>query len=135
MSLNLFDLPDIDYRYEAKRWVPFKPANTGRRPILFTVTSSDDYYDLNKTKLEIKIRLNTTGTGHISATEGSVSDANKSKYSYCAKHFGHTLFNEVNVNFNGVLMTEQSNAYHLHGNSGELQSGRENHTRWSRLGE
>ena len=37
MSLNLFDIPDIDYRYEAKRWIPFKPANTGTRPILFTV--------------------------------------------------------------------------------------------------
>ena len=85
MSLNLFDVPDIDYRYEAKRWVPFKPVNTGRRPILFTVTSSDNYYDLSKTKLEIKTRLETTGTSHISATEGSVSDANKSKYIYCAK--------------------------------------------------
>lgn len=106
MSLNLFDVLDIDYRYEAKRWVPFKPANTGRWLILFTVTSSNDYYDLNKTKLEIRIRLNTKGTGHISATEGTVSDANKSKYIYCAKNFAHTLFNQVNVKFNGVLMTE-----------------------------
>ena len=63
MSLNLFDVPDIDYGYEAKRWIPFKPANTGTRPILFTVPSGDDYYDLNETKLEIKVRMNTTGTG------------------------------------------------------------------------
>lgn len=61
MSLNLFDIPDIDYRYEAKRWIPFKPANTGARPILFTVPSGDDYYDLNDTKLEIKVRLNFQG--------------------------------------------------------------------------
>ena len=53
MSLNLFDVPDIDYSYEAKRWIPFKPANTGTRPILFTVPSGDDYYDLNETKLEM----------------------------------------------------------------------------------
>ena len=65
MSLNLFDVPDIDYRYEAKRWIPFKPANTGRRPILFTVPSSEDYYDLNETKLEVKVRMNTTGTGGL----------------------------------------------------------------------
>ena len=94
MSLNLFNVPSVDYRYDAKRWVPFKPANTGRRPILFTVPASHDYYDLNKTKLEIKIRLNTAGTGGISATEGSVSDASKSKYVYCVNNFGHTLFNK-----------------------------------------
>ena len=48
MSLNLFDIPNIDYRYEAKRWIPFKQANTGTRPILFTVPAGDDYYDLNE---------------------------------------------------------------------------------------
>ena len=31
---------------------------------------------------------------------------------YCANNFGYTLFNQMHVNFNGVLMTEQSNAYH-----------------------
>ena len=57
MSLNLFDVPGTDYRYEAKRWIPFKPANTRTLPILFTVPSGDDYYDLNETKLELKVRM------------------------------------------------------------------------------
>ncbi|CAH3046076.1 unnamed protein product, partial [Porites lobata] len=91
MSLNLFDVPDVDYRYEAKRYVPFKPANTGKRPILFTVPSSEDYYDLNA---------------------WAASTANLTKYVYCVNNFGHTLFNQMNVHFNGVLMSEQSNAYH-----------------------
>ena len=112
MSLNLFDIPDIDYSYEAKRWIPFKPANTGTRPILFTVPAGDDYYDLNETKLEIKVRLNTAGTQGISSAEGAPSDANNTKFVYCVNNFGHSLFNQVNVSFNGVLMTEQSNAYH-----------------------
>ena len=77
MSLNLFDIPNIDYRYEAKRWIPFKPANTGTRPILFTVPAGGD---LNETKLEIKVRLNTAGTGGISSGEGAPSDANNTKY-------------------------------------------------------
>ena len=112
MSLNLFDLPDIDYSYEAKRWIPFKPANTGRQPILFTVPASDDYYDLNETKLEIKVRLKTAGTGGVSDAEGTASDGNNSKYIYCVNNFGHSLFNQMNLSFNGVMMTEQSNAYH-----------------------
>ncbi|XP_073231762.1 uncharacterized protein F54H12.2-like [Porites lutea] len=112
MSLNLFDVPDVDYRYEAKRWIPFKPANTGRRPILFTVPSSEDYYDLNETKLEVKVRMNTKGTGGLDDDETTASDGNDTKYVYCVNNFGHTLFNQMNVSFNGVLMTEQSNAYH-----------------------
>ena len=79
----------MDYRNEAKRWIPFKPANTGRRPIVFTFPASDNYYDLNETKLEIKVRLNTAGTGGISSAEGTVSDANNTKYVYCVNNFGH----------------------------------------------
>ena len=112
MSLNLFDVPGVDYRYEAKRWIPFKPANTGRRPILFTLPSSDDYYDLNETKLEVKVRMNTTGTNGLSANETGASDANNIKYVYCVNNFGHSLFNQMSVSFNGVLTTEQSNTYH-----------------------
>lgn len=112
MSVNPFDVPDIDYRYEAKRWVPFKPANTGRRPILFIVPASDDYYDLNETKVEIKIRLNTASTGGISSAEGAASDANNTNYVYCANNFERSLFKQMNVNFSGVQMTEQSNTYH-----------------------
>ena len=29
MSLNLFDVPDVDYRYEASQHVALKPALTG----------------------------------------------------------------------------------------------------------
>ena len=97
MSLNLFDVPDIDYRYEAKRWIPFKPANTGTRPILFTVPSSDDYYDLNKTKLEVKVHMNTTGTNGLSANETGASNGNNTKYVYCVNNFGHSLFNQMTV--------------------------------------
>ena len=112
MSLNLFDVPNVDYSYEAKRWVPFQPANTGRQPILFTVPASDDYYDLNDAKLEVKVRLNTAGTAGVVATEGAPSDANNTKYVYCVNNFGHSLWSQMNVSLNGVLMTGQNNAYH-----------------------
>lgn len=63
MSLDLFHVPEVDYRYEGRRYVLFQPANTGRRPILFTVPSSGDYYDMNESFLEVKVRLRTAGTG------------------------------------------------------------------------
>ena len=105
MSLNLFDVPGIDYRYEAKRWIPFKLANTGTCPIPFTVPSSDDYYDVNETKLKVKVRMNTAGTNGLSANETGASDGNNTKYVYCVNNFGHSLFNQMNVSFNGVMKT------------------------------
>ena len=91
---------------------PSKPANTGKRPILFTVPASDDNYDLNESFLEVKVRLNKAGTEVVSDSEGAAWTANVTKYVYCVNNFGHTLFNKMNVHFKGVLMSEQSNAYH-----------------------
>ena len=54
--------------------------------------------------------MNTTGNNGLFADETGPSDA--TKYVYCVNNFGHSLFNQMNVSFNGVLMTEQSNAYH-----------------------
>ena len=56
--------------------------------------------------------MNTTGTGGLVDDETDASDDIDTKYVYCVNNFGHTLFNQMNVTFNGVLMTEQSNAYH-----------------------
>ena len=60
----------------------------------------------------MKVRMNTTGKGCPVDDETAASDGNDTKYVYCVNNFGHTLFNQMNVSFNGVLMTEQSNAYH-----------------------
>lgn len=100
MLLNLFDIPGIDYRFGAKRWIPFKPANTGRHPILFTAPSSDDY-DLNETKLEVKVRMNTADANGLLADETGALDGNNTKYVYCVNNFGHTLFNQINVSSMG----------------------------------
>ena len=56
--------------------------------------------------------MNTTGTGGLFDDQTDASDGNGTKYVYCVNNFEHTLFNQMNVTFNGVLMTEQNNAYH-----------------------
>ena len=48
MSLNLFDVPDVDYRSEASRNVALQPALTWTRPITFSILASDDYYNINE---------------------------------------------------------------------------------------
>ena len=106
MSLNLFDLPDVDYRYEALRDVAFQPALTGTRPITFSIPATDDYYDLNELHFQVKVRLTDPAGGYRGLKANLAdSDANNNRNTYCVNNFGQIIFLSV-------LMTEQSNTYH-----------------------
>ena len=113
MSLNLFDVPEVDYRYEASRDVVFQPALTGIQPITFSIPASDDYCDLNELRFQIKGRL-TDPVAEYQGLKANLtnSDANNTRNTYCVNNFGHSIFRDMTLSMNGVLMTEQSNTYH-----------------------
>ena len=109
MSLNLFNVPDVDYRYQASREVAFQPTLTGTQPITFSIPASDDYSVLNELRFQVKVRL----THPVAGYEGLAnSDANNTRNTYCVNNFAHTIFRDMTMSMNGVLMTEQSNTYH-----------------------
>ena len=113
MSLNLFKVPDVDYRYEASREVEFQPALTGIQPITFSIPGSDDYYDPNSLRFKVKVRLTDPATGYAGLKANlAASDGNNTRNTYCVNNFGHSLFRDITMSMNGVLMTEQSNTYH-----------------------
>ncbi|CAH3021199.1 unnamed protein product, partial [Porites evermanni] len=113
MSLQLFDVPDVDYRYEASREVEFQPALTGIQPITFSIPGSDDYYDTDSLRFKVKVRLTDPAAGYTGLDAGLlISDGNESRHVYCVNNFGHTIFRDITLSMNGVLMTEQSNTYH-----------------------
>ena len=113
MSLNLFDVPEVDYRYEASRDLVFQPALTGIQPITFSIPASDDYYDLDELRFHVKVRLTDPADGYQELKANlAISDANNTRNTYCVNNFGHSLFRDMTLSMNGVLMTEQSNTYH-----------------------
>ena len=113
MSLNLFDVPEVDYRYEASRDMVFQPALTGIQPITFSIPASDDYYDLNELRFQVKVRLTDPAAGYQGLKANLAnSDANNTRNTYCVNNFGHSIFRDMTLSMNGVLMTEQSNTYH-----------------------
>ena len=113
MSLELFEVPDVDYRYEASRDVEFQPALTGIQPITFSIPGSDDYYDLNSLRFKVKVRLTDPAAGYTGLHAGLlISNANETRHVYCVNNFGHTIFRDITMSMNGVLVTEQSNTYH-----------------------
>ena len=112
MSLQLFDMPDVDYRYEASREVEFQPALTGIQPITFFIPGSDDYYDPNSLRFKVKVRLTDPAAGYAGLKANLAnSDANNTRNTYCVNNFGHTIFRDITLSMNGVLMTKQSNTY------------------------
>ena len=113
MSLNLFDVPEVDYRYEASRDVVFQPALTGIQPITFSIPASDDYYDLNEPRFQVKVRLTDPATGYQGLKANlAISDAKNTRNTYCVNNFALSIFRDMTLSMNGVLMTEQSNTYH-----------------------
>ena len=104
----------MDYRYEASREVEFQPALTGIQPITFSIPGSDDYYDPNSLRFRVKVRLTDPAAGYagLSAYLTAASDANNTKSTYCVNNFGHSIFRDITLSMNGVLMTEQNNTYH-----------------------
>ena len=110
MSLNLLDVPEVDYRYEASRDVVFQPALTGIQPIMFSIPPSDDYYDLNELRFQVKVRLTDPVTWYQGLKASlPISDENNTRNTYCVNNFAHSIFRDMTLSMNGVLMTEQSN--------------------------
>ena len=114
MSLDLFDVPDVGYRYEASRDGAFQPVLTGTRPITFSIPTSDDYYDLKELCFQVKVPRTDPASGYQGLKEANLADfdANNTGNTYCVNNFGHTIFQDINMSMNGVLMTEQGNTYH-----------------------
>ena len=113
MSLNLFDVHGVDYRYEASRDVVLQPALASIQPITFSIPASDDYYDLNELRFQVKVCLTDPADGYQGLKANlAKSDANNTRNTYCVNNFGHSIFRDMTLSMNGVLMTEQSNTYH-----------------------
>ena len=113
-GLNFFNVPPTDFRFEARRYVHYRPVYQGIKPITFHVPASDDYIDIKEAKLLIKVRLKNATSGHTgikTQTTREVSDATTTNNTVIVNNFGHT-FKQCNVKFNGILMTEQTNLYH-----------------------
>ena len=113
-SLDVFTLPPVDYRYEAHRFVRYNPTLTGIDPITFAIAQTDDWVDLADSRLEITVRLNHPHTGYegLKMEDGTASTATVTRNTLVSNNFAHTLFKQMDLSLNGVLVTPQGNNYH-----------------------
>ena len=108
MSLNLFDVPEVDYQYKASRDVVFQPALTGIQLITFSIPASDDYYDLNELRVQVKVRLTDPATGYEGLKDNlAISDGNNTRNTYCVNNFAHSIFRDMTLSMNVRLQKER----------------------------
>ena len=115
VGLNFFRVPPVDFRFEARRYVHYRPVYQGIEPITFHVPATDDYMDIKEAKLIIKVRLKHASSSHTGLkmpTSRAISDANDTRNCVIVNNFAHTIIKQFNVKFNGILLTEQTNLYH-----------------------
>jgi len=110
-SLDIFSVPSTDYNLQGYRMVPYHKLSSSITPMKFSVQQLDDYTDLNRSYFVIDLRLSTAGNNGIVADANAASDANNTKFTYAVSNLAHTLFKQINVRFNGTLMTEHTDTY------------------------
>jgi len=110
-SLNIFSVPETDYDLQGYRMVPYHKLSSSITPMKFSIPALDDYTDLNRSFFIIDLRLYSSATNGIIADANSASDANNTKFTYAVNNLGHSIFKQINLRFNGALMTEQTDTY------------------------
>ena len=91
--------------------VPYHKLSSSITPMKFSVQSLDDYTDLNHSYFVIDLRLYSSAANGIVADANSASEANNTKFVYAVNNLAHTIFKQINLRFNGTLMTEQTDSY------------------------
>ena len=110
-SLSIFSVPSTDYDLQGYKMVPYHKLSASITPMKFSVQALEDYVDLNRSYFVVDLRLSTAGQNGIVADANAASDANNTKFTYAVNNLVHTIFKQINVRFNGTLMTEQTDTY------------------------
>ena len=110
-SLDIFSVPSTDYDLQGYRMVPYHKLSSSITPMKFSVQQLEDYVDLNRNYFVIDLRLYSSSTNGIVADANAASDANNTRFVYSVNNLAHTVFKQINLRFNGTLMTEQTDTY------------------------
>jgi hypothetical protein len=103
-ELDLFSVPPTQTSIESATFVEYRPiaSLTDGAPIEFEIASSgDDYLDFANSYLQVKVKIERANGNALDVAD-TVGPVN---------NFLHSLFSQVDVSFNDVLISNSSNTY------------------------
>ena len=84
------------------------PQTSSITPIEIYVPKQTEFIDWDRSFVELDLGFKTTGNANLTAWV----DAVNRKLATC-NNLAHSLFKQINVKLNGMLITEQVDMYHL----------------------
>ena len=100
--LNLFQVPPTDVSFSGYRMVSIQTCTTGINLIEFQIDTQEGYIDLSLSYFKIKLGLRKANIDNLAAAEKL----------WPVNNLAHTLFRQINVRINGVLLNDNLNHYH-----------------------
>ena len=101
-KLNFFTSPPTDVGQLSYRHIPISPFTTGINPVDFQIDAQSEYLDLSRSYVEMEVALKLhDGTNILAASN-----------LWPANNLAHTFFRQVNIKFNGTLISPQTDTYH-----------------------
>lgn len=101
--LDLFDVPDTDVSIAGYRMIHIQPfTTTGIIPTVFQIDAQSDYVDLRRSYFELELNLKKAGGGNSVVAEGT----------FPANNLAHTMFKQIMVKLNNVLIPASTDTYH-----------------------
>lgn len=102
-ELDLFTIPPTQVVIDNSQWIEYQPISTisSTAPIEFQITGSENYLDLTKTMLFIKLKITKANGGNLTADE-KIAPVN---------NFLQSLFKQVDVFLNGIQVTQSTGTY------------------------
>ena len=74
----------------------------------------DRFIDLDWSYLEVELRPNSNGTAGFKTDANPLpSDTTNTRFTYVTNNIGHTIFKQMNLYMNGIVMSAQTNTYAL----------------------
>ena len=106
-NLSLFQVPPTDLSTVSSRWVKIPPLTSSITPIQIYIDKQSDLIDLSRSFVEIDVGFKTTAGGNLTSRNDDVG-----RMTSFVNNLAHTLFKQINVKCNGMLLTEQVDMYH-----------------------
>lgn len=108
-SQHIFKVSPTDCDLQRFGIVPFQKLSTSMTPMKFSLCALNNYCDLNRSYLVLYLLLYSAATNVLLAEEEAVSDDDDdTRFTCVVTNLAHSIFKQINLRFNGALMSEQT---------------------------
>ena len=117
--LDVFTLPSTDVSIQGYRISAYDQKGSGIVPMEFKIDGMEEFVDLSRSYIKLEFALDTpaaTNKGIFADSQATgaannESDAGHTKYVYPVNNFGHSIIRQMNLRFNGTLLSLQTDMY------------------------